>query len=225
MLWQIKQGLIAGRGSLDAAAAVSGFAYLGGASAGSTGASTGATTTGFDTTGANLIVVALSFDGGSTPTLSDSKGNTWTALTLGAGSPRARLYYCQAPSVGSGHTFSISGTNTFGSVNVQAFSGAIVSPFDVENTAAGTSTSPQAGSITPGFNNELVVAATATGNGNINSIDGGFTSTNPVNYLASNHYGIGIAYLIQTTAAAANPTWTLSVSGGWAARIASFRSV
>lgn len=190
----------------------------------------GVTTSGIDTTGADLIVVSVSWYIVDTPigslTFSDSKSNTWTRLTdsTGGGVAANVLYYCQSPTVGSGHTFTTNGA--YVSVCVAAFSGSTSSPFDVQNGsgAAGGAGTIQPGSITPTVDNELVMCGFCGGAGTSPvSIDGGFTKI--VEEPVSSSFGGAIAYLIQTTAAAANPTWTLSASGSSkATRIASFKA-
>ncbi len=76
----------------------------------------GGDTTGtpIDTTGANLLIFGVSYLDGSAPTISDSKSNTWTALTatLPSTSGDIRIYYAKNPTVGAGHTFSATGTGS-----------------------------------------------------------------------------------------------------------------
>lgn len=181
------------------------------------GSATGVTS-GIDTTGANLIIINDSFFGGSsTPT--DSKGNIWTGLTgQGVGGRAVRLYYCYNPTVGSGHTFT--STAAFSSIQVQAWSGSAASPFDQENGGVGVL---QPGSITPTEDNELLVVGLSHSDGTVTqSINGGFTIP-PGNDIAnSGNDGGAMAYLVQTSAAAANPAW----SPGTNARtvIASFKA-
>src|SRR5690242_7960475 len=63
-----------------------------------------------NSTGADLIVLAVSYYGPDGPpsSITDNKSNTWTALTQQEGaSGGVRMYYCQAPTVGSGHVFTV----------------------------------------------------------------------------------------------------------------------
>lgn len=202
------------------------IAHVASTSAGSTGGAT-VTTSSIDTTGANLIVVAVSYySDGVVPTLSDSKGNTWTGLTersLSASSS-VRLFYCVAPTVGSGHTFTAARLNSYPTVSVSAFSGAAASPYDQESGAVvgTTSTSYQPGSITPSENNCVLVTGIANG-GTSNTIDSSFNATSTGNS-GSNHVGGGIAYKIQTTAGAENPTWSWTTSSSRASAMASFKA-
>ena len=181
------------------------------------------TTSAINTTGADLIVLVVA--GGSfTLTATDSKSNTWTGLTQRhhTSDNDGRLLYCYAPTVGSGHTFTA--PHTYETVAVLAFSGAKTSPFDTENGNIGSSPL-STGSITPSEDNCVVVAGFGLG-GNCNtfSIDGSFTGLTSNTAVSGSTYGAAIAYLIQTTAAAANPALTYSGGGGGNAMIASFKA-
>jgi RHS repeat-associated protein len=187
------------------------------------------TTAAIDTTGATFIIAAVSYNTGATPTISDSKGNTWTPLTASAvtGTVTQRLYYAANPVVGSGHTFSNTAASNFSSICVAAFSGVSTSsPFDRENGATSSLSTIQTGSVTPAVNQELV----ATGLGwNVArttyppTIDSSFTVSTSSNFASGNHYGCSIGFLSQATSSAVNPTWTLGSAQSDAARIAAFR--
>jgi hypothetical protein len=188
------------------------------------GISTGVTSDAIDTTGANLIVIAIS-RWTAVVTVSDNKSNTYTPLTLRqvTSNNANQLFYCASPTVGTGHTFTGAATGSFPSIAVVAASGAALVPFDQENGATATASSLATGSITPSENNCLVIAGVAA-NGTSFGINGGFTAA-ASDYAAGVHVGGGIAYLVQTTAAAANPTWTWTGgSSPVAATIASFKA-
>jgi len=197
------------------------YALLTSASAGSTGGNN-VTTASVDTTGATLLVLCVSCYGTGAPTVSDSKGNTWTSLTTrGATAIGFRMHYCVPTSVGTGHTFTASSSGLSPSICAAAFSGAAAVPFEAES--GGTSATP--GSITPSEANELLVTGVSWYPSGTVSLTGGFTLPEQVNYLAANHIGCGLAYLIQTSAAAANPTW--SSTGGFsevASAMAAFKA-
>lgn len=195
------------------------------ASKGVGGGASGGTTAAIDTTGSNFIVIGVSFSAASVGTvvISDSKGNTWTPLTTHSqtGQVGHRLYYCYGPTVGSGHTFTIAGTAIFASLIVSAWSGVATSPFDVENgSSTATFTSLSTGSVTPNQSNSLIITGVGfdpnPGGGSL-SVNSGFTAHDTVSYLGSVHWGLGMAYKIVTSAAAANPAWSLSATGGAAA--------
>jgi hypothetical protein len=200
-----------------------GIEHIATTTAGSSGGN-GVTTTAIDTTGADLIVVSGAFFG--TPTLSDSESNTWTALTVqnGSAGEQSRLYYCANPTTDAAHTFTLTGASTFPTIGVVAVSGAASSPFDQENGfSVGTNgTSIQPGSITPSEDGCLVVTGVTTAGGASHTINGTYTAS-VVDNLASNHYGHGIGWHIQSTAAATNPTWSWTNSVGRTSAIASFK--
>lgn len=175
------------------------------------------TTTGIDTTGATIIVAELASWSAIDPTFTDSKGNSWTALSQAGdigGHSYSKLYYCINPtSVGAAHTFTASSTSGAPSINVACFSGG-AGNFDQQAVAHtvdnGGAVVLSTGTITPTGSNQLVITgvATAVTNGTtITAVDGGFTITDTVSSTA-NCSGGGLAYLIQTTIAAANPQWT-----------------
>lgn len=217
------------------------FAHIVSTGAGATGSTPDvATTPSIDTTGADLIVVAVTwYAGGSPPglALTDSKSNTWSALTTYddiSVTEHVKFYYCVSPSVGSGHTFSFNANtvDVFSSICVTAWSGAFTSgsPYDQLNGAGsnGSGSTMQSGSITPTEDNTLVVAAVAFDDNSSGavSLDGGFTIRNSQPFVTGHSLACSIATLVQTSAAAANPTWNITNSAATReATIASFKSV
>lgn len=160
-------------------------------------------------------------------TPSDSKGNTWTQAVQrdGAAIVRCTIFYCHAPSVGSGHTFSI-GSATAPSIYVLAFSGDTASPLDQVASTYTEGAPASTGSITPSQDNELVIAACSVWqpNGSDLSVNGGFTLVDQISGLSGQRIGGAVARLIQTSAASANPAFSTSASSFWfAAAIASFK--
>jgi hypothetical protein len=168
------------------------------------------TTSATNTTGANLLVMVGGQSGGGALTASDSKGNTWNGLTLkSTGGIDCKLFWSTPTSVGSSHTFTISASGApLTAVGVSAFSGAkSSSPFDVENGATGSSNSLATGSVTPNEDNEVLVAACMSYDTSATpTIDLSFTKASHTN--GSSLLSPAIGYLIQTTAAAKNPTWS-----------------
>ena len=184
------------------------------------------TTDAIDTTGANLIVIVESIYGGvTTPTDSKSNGS-WTGLTAQTvNNESCRIYYHVAPTVGTGHTFTVTATAHYMAIAVFAFAGAHASaPFDVQNgsTGGGGETSRQTGEITPSEAGCVVVTGVMTDPGTAHTMSG-YTSVQ-VNYAAGVNLGCGGSYLIQTTATPTNPTWTWTTGAVATAVIASFKS-
>lgn len=184
------------------------------AHAGGSGTSSSATTPAIDTTGANLLIAACSLYGtdDTTPTLTDSKANTWSALSgwndTGDTHTQVRIYYCPSPTVGSGHTFT--NTAAFPAVCVAAFSGAAASPFDAWAANGGSGSAIAAGPITPAVSGELCVAAVAWYSGNTLTINGGYTIADQVNYGSGNNIGVALAYLVESSIVVTDPAWTAS---------------
>lgn len=194
----------------------------------------GFTTGSIVTTGASLLIASVShYSGIANPTISDSKGNIWVALTprvSPANFARNILYYVLNPTVGTGHTFTLTGNNTFGGICVAAFAGVkTTSAFESETgNSANASTSIQTGSLTPSEDNELIVSGLClrdiSNTGDTMSVNSGFTISDQ-NIGAFNQAISGaLAYLIQGTAAAVNPTWSWTTSDNVAATIACFKA-
>ena len=200
------------------------WSVVGSASAGSTDG-TNATTAGFDTTGANFIAICLSGVTGSTaPT--DNKSNTYTARTrYSSGGVGIVLYYVQAPTVGSGHTFTISSGGSVPSIFAIALSGSDVTPFDVENGGNGAGvTSHQPGSVTPSVDNELLISCLNYADTTTISINSSFTLPVQEPLVGGQHYGGALAYKIQTSAGAENPTWSWTNVSSVSAGIYTFKA-
>lgn len=195
------------------------------ASAAAGGDGSTSTTAGINTTGADLIMVCV---GGLVPasgTLTDSKGNTWQALTVfGSVNNKSRWYYAINPTVGAAHTFTFTNSSAFCSLAVLAFSGAdTTAPFDQENGASASSvTSHQPGSVTPTVNDEVLVATLSFDASNTISVNSSFTISDQVDL--GTCYGIAAAYKIQTSAGAENPTFSWGSSATVSAAIATFKA-
>lgn len=185
------------------------------------------TTGSITTTGANLLVLILGNLAAGAVTISDSKTNTWTALTKQTSEVNdSRIYYSQTTTVGSGHTFTATSVAQQPTINVMAFSGSLTSPFDVQNgyaTSGGLGeTSHATGSVTPSLNYELIVSGLCNNNGTTASINSSFTlvdTASSVGTVVNNS-----AYLVQTTATAVNPTWTFGGNDYAALTIATFKA-
>jgi hypothetical protein len=186
------------------------------------------TTPGINTTGANFLVIAVgSFATGAVPIVSDSKSNSWTQLTnYQSGNIRITMFWSSPTTVGAAHTFTANGTSIFPSICVAAFSGATASPFDTQtgNNGGSSITSIQPGSLTPAGSNELIITALGQElSAGTFSVDSGFTITDQIGWSSGNYFGTGLAYLVQGSAAAENPTWSWPSSANAASAIAAFK--
>lgn len=213
------------------AAAASGASLVTSISA--NGSANTVTTGSANTTGANFIVAGASYYRGVTPSpvgaLTDSKSNTWTQLTLyssGSSELGVVLFYCYAPSVGTGHTFTFANSGVYPSIFMLAFSGMSSSPFDVENGAVSASAATQStGSVTPSQANSVLVSLVGhydNSSGAV-SIDSGFTKQETQAWVSNSGQGGAIAYKILTSASATNPTWTITNAARVCAAIAAFK--
>jgi hypothetical protein len=183
------------------------FSLIASGQASASGNNDGFTSGALDTTGANLLIAhVVSAEATTAPTLSDSKGNTWNGLTVRVANGRSRLFYATSTTVGTGHTFTLTGTDIWGLIQVQAWSGAHpTAPFDLENgsnSGGSPDVSLQPGSITPSENNCLVVSGIANSlvSGGSYSIDSGFAISHQKDFENPINTPGGLAYLVQTTA-------------------------
>lgn len=191
-----------------------------------------------NTSGADLIVVCCaSWQNAGVPNqIQDSQGggnNTWSDALAAAtdGASYMHIAYTQAPAhVGSGHTFTIQNPDGgYPSAIVMWFSGSASSPVDQTNgTTFSSNASPQPGSITPGSANELIIAAlslNASLSGNAPTVNQSFLTPAKFNDFSSgNNFGSAASYLIQGSAAAVNPTFSLFAADGGVIQIASFKA-
>lgn len=175
----------------------------------------GATTGSINTSGATLLVVIVTdYSGGGGVSVSDSKSNTWTFVdeySFGAGA-QIQMYYAQNPTVGSGHTFTVSGTGVYSSIYAAAFSNMVLSSvYDgVQNGSVDANVSTvNAGSVTPSQSNTVVVAGMGVrDNATSMTIDTGFTLIGFTQGVPGVSYGIGMAYRALVGAIALNPAWS-----------------
>ncbi len=188
----------------------------------------GGTSGDVDSSGGNLIVLAIATDAGVTLVpgdISDNKGNgpyTFVADYVGGGVDRIHLFYIVAPpTVGSAHKFTVSKASSFSSIAIATFSGAHATPFD-QQAGNGVASGNIGANVTPAEDDCLIVSAVANGSTTPCGSPSGFTQTDQVG-LGGGGYGVGLAYVVQTTAAFVSGVWT-SGSGGVATVIASFKA-
>jgi hypothetical protein len=202
------------------------FAVVTHAAQGSTDTN-GFTSSSFNSTGANLLVLVLQDTDGTTA-VSDSKGNTWHQAVQTNQFDRNTIFYAWNPTVGSGHTITLTATSKSPSFEIIVLSGAQTSSDPLDQTNSGVALGGgtiQPGSITPGSANEIVIAGvTYQDTTNAMTINSSFTIQDQQKQVNGAHVGGGLAYIIQTTAGAVNPTWTDSGNQLFGATIASFLS-
>jgi hypothetical protein len=191
-----------------------------------TGNSSTVTTPPISTSGASLIV--LVYTGawvGRSAFLTDSASNTnyWSGNGQVSSTPYGtQIVVLPNPLTSATHTFTSPAlANSFPGLAVLAFSGAFggAQALTGANTTSGTTVAP--GSLTPATNGCLLVTGGSCNTVSATlSINASFTVSDQVATGATSG-GIAAAYLIQPTAAAANPTWTASASGDLCFQMAS----
>jgi hypothetical protein len=178
------------------------------------------TSSAINTTGATfLAVLVVSFGGHGgcqAGNITDSNSNTWTLVQEYdyEGSGRSICYwYAASPTVGSGHTFSLS--NSYYTVAFPAaYSGvATTSPLDVQTgNSSGSSIALSSGSVTTNYNGELCLAG---GNGYFGGSDTSWSLASPsvamtlANYqesIGGNNTGGVSGYYVQSTAGSISTT-------------------
>jgi hypothetical protein len=182
------------------------------------------TTAPIDTTGANLLVAVVPAYA-VTGTLTDSNNNAWVAIVSeGTGTLALVMYYCTAPVVGPGHTFT--STAQQAPLIVQAFAG--VAPGDSFDQASASYNSNPAGAIQPGPivvpTPRLVVTGVAIG-ANIVSVDSDFAITDNASYASGVAVAGAAAWQMAGAIGQLNPSWIAAAisSDGAIAGMLSFR--
>jgi len=185
------------------------------------GALNGTTTAAINTTGAKLLLVSFVFNNGVTPTLTDSAGNTWTALTATSNTSTrsTRQYYCINPTTSATHTFTFGPASVLGSIVVSAWSAGDGVTFDKEvgGHASGTSitVAGAAASVTPANANSLLVTAFGFGASAVTASAGsGWTVIDAQDGAGSTNFGVGSLYQIQTTATTVAAGTVIGTAGG-----------
>jgi hypothetical protein len=201
------------------------IAFVASVSGGSTNGNT-FTTSSFDSTGANFIVCGLvSYGGATEPVVTDSKGNIPDVTSIPAqtsSGTRTHIIFFTNPTVGAGHTFTVTGTTVYPSIACEAFSGAAtVSPVDASNgIQGGPATSIATGSVAA-VANTVTVSVLGLQVANTASIDNSFTKQEEVQFVSLQHRHVTLAYKLNT--GTVNPTWSWGSASLMAASIASFK--
>lgn len=182
-----------------------------------------APSTGIDTTGADLLVVAITSPNSQAGGFTDSKGNTWNVITSDTGaSITTDVFWCVPTSVGSAHTFDHqAGT---GAMIIEAWSGAAASPFSASQTdISGSTTTFTTTALTPTEANCIIFAAHGPGDAGL-AVSSPFNDSPTIMYgETAVSYGCALAHTIQTTAAAQAATWSWTAASGNANVLVAFK--
>lgn len=180
----------------------------------------GGTTVGsIDSTGATFIALPLvwySAAGTTEPGVSDSKSNTILRGDIVVVDDFSfALYYIKNPSsVGSSHTFTVTGSFTFWGLGVSAWSGIAADPFQNEASVKFNGISGDTWvvpTITTEAQQTLLISMCGQRQDSvdINNPPSGWTAIGTLNKGATG-LGIAHAYLIEDDNTAVGTTWTLS---------------
>lgn len=185
------------------------------------GGQNAAATAGLDTTGGDLIKVAVSwYSAAATPVITGtiggvSDGNTYTQVGTvqdDGTTTKQVMFYAKNANVGMTHVLTSTRSGPgYQSICVLTVAGSNLSaPLD-QNTGSsvglGLQTTIQPGLLTPGEDDEIIVTAVSISLTSTMAINSGFTISDQINYSAGNYFGTAMAYLIETAATAKNPTW------------------
>lgn len=185
-------------------------------------ASGGGTTSPWNPTGANFIICAVGmFKANGTVHVTDSHGvNTYTGgprKDSSVGNESIQLFYVENATISGSQTNSTDAV--FGTITCEAWSGILTSgSIDQTNTGENTSsgTTVQPGSITAAQNNSAVFLAVSNDtNGALSTLSSVATPTMTVDGTlspAGTAFMVGLAHLLQGTAAAINPTATVGAT-------------
>lgn len=162
-----------------------------------------------DTTGCDIIWLVQANINGA-PNVLDSEGNSWSSAALGAtANIYCQIFYCQNPITSTMHVFTANTPAIGTALAMLGASGSVSSPFDqVSGANNDSTTSQQPGSVTPTEDYEILILGVSESDDG--TVDSGFTIAEQVSPWAGNNVGVALAYKIQTTAGAENPTWTLA---------------
>lgn len=181
------------------------------------------------TTATSLFIITSTNNGNTTWSVSDNKSNTFQHLTLAydTNAQNVQLHYCiTGCNVGTNHIFTVSGgsgANSTPTISGAAFTGTWAYDTPNQSGFGSNSLTVAPSSITPSVPNCLVIAGAGfyafgvvTGVGssfNLASANDGTTGL----------FQTGIAYIVQTSAIAANPLFTAASGTFGAAVSASFK--
>lgn len=165
------------------------------------------TTSAINSTGATFLYACFTGEDG-TSTFTDSNSNTWTALTVYTDAfLNIKPYYVANPSVGSGHTVTVTHGGGSGHIIFVAFTGvATTTPLVTQVANGDFAASVTPGSVTPGAADQLVVACMGAAVNSTATIDSGFTIIDQDAMAAARM--TAMAWKVSPSTAAINPTWS-----------------
>jgi len=178
----------------------------------------GTTSPAISTTGATLLIATCgASSSGALAAPSDSSSNSYhatfaTAPNYPAGSAYGQFYVAYAPTTSGSMTWTTPGSETCG---FSAWKNTLTTSSVVDTTVQAsasyaTAATAQAGSVTPSQANELLIGMIFFGNiSHTWTINDGFTEPTQTQVFSP---PVLFAYLVDSSTAAINPTWTIGSS-------------
>jgi len=178
---------------------------------------------------ANNLLIGVFRGGGAAAlpyTITDTIGNTWTGLTSNqvGGIGSLQIWWAVNTTTSADTvTFAISGTATSLRLAIYEYSGAATtSPVDAENNSqTNGSGNPASTSITPAFNNELIIGVASTGATTTATAGTNYTQEDAVPAAANTR--LSVEDWVQTTSTATTAPQTITGGVSWMAAIAAFK--
>lgn len=189
------------------------------------------TTSALDTTaggGATAIFVAISDYGGNpASTLTDSESNSYGSpitVELLAGNVRLQTWAIANPATDASHTFIIASSYAPSIAVLVLLGTALASVVDQFSDAQSLGNSTvQPGSITPSQAGAIVVTTYASAFV-YDSVSAPFSPVDGSVAVSAEHMALALAFEIQTTPTARNPTWASSSAGNHMVSIVSLKA-
>lgn len=181
---------------------------------GSASAETAPPTGSVDTSTATFLFCPVAYyTAAATPTFADNRGNTYlagAAFTDATGAVGVIPFYDLSPSVGTGHTFTVS-TGSFMALGCAAFKG-IPATISIDGVIVGTNngsgTSISGGTVAPSACGDLILTSVGmdAATGGV-TVPAGFSLLGTVEWAGSTNFGLSYAYQVQLTQANVTPSW------------------
>lgn len=162
-----------------------------------------------DATGSSALFAWVA-TAGTTYTLTNTSGGTWTKMVQGTdGSSSYISIWKNTTATNASEVVGVAGSFIYPTIILRTFSGGNGCIVDQTNSATGSGSTPdiQPGLITPGADNELILAGMISHTLTSSlTVDGGFST--PVTNGTIFSVFTGGSHLVQTSAAASNPKFT-----------------
>lgn len=175
----------------------------------------------FDSTGANFLIAVMgAYENSASPSVVDSYGNTWHAVTR-TGAPdygSTWMMYCYNATVGAGHVVTATSAAADIGIAVMAFSGvqSASTPYkseaDSPSAISGVSTVSAGSTVTPAANDLVIAGATGIVTPPTSvTVDSGFTEVDIAGNSSAFAYAIS-GYLVSSGTTPVDPTWTYNTT-------------